>query len=377
MINIIYQFFDSHPKRQQALEAAITDTQADSKVCKLKDLCRTRWVQRLDALSTFLSLYESTLHCLDTIYREGPQLWTADSITDAHGLHLAISTCDFLSALVITNSCLQYLHPLTVSLQGKTIDIIHAAKEIDVLVTTIHKIRNDIGTYHSKWYSSVEKMCTIAETVPSIPRTCRLQTQRSNVPADSPSQYYLRTLSIPIIDHLLSELTTRFSSHHKTALLGFCLIPVALISMSSESFSESCFKLAEMYRGDLPSPKSFSSEIETWKVKWQQHFRNHGDASLPDCPSNTLPETTNMYPNIKVLLTILATLPVTTCSAERSFSSLKRTKTSLRSSMTTTRLTNLTLLHVFRDIEVDLQSAIDDFAHRHPRRLQMCDIMSD
>ena len=51
MINIIYQFFDSHPKRQQALEAAITDTQADSKVCKLKDLCRTRWVQRLDALS--------------------------------------------------------------------------------------------------------------------------------------------------------------------------------------------------------------------------------------------------------------------------------------------------------------------------------------
>ena len=211
MINIIYriyQFFDSHPKRQQALETAITNTQADSKVCKLKDLCRTRWVQRLDALSTFLSLYESTLHCLDTIYREGPQLWTADSIIDAHGLQLAISTCDFLSALVITNSCLQYLHPLTVSLQGKTIDIIHAAKEIDVLVTTIHKIRNDIGTYHSKWYSSVEKMCTIAETVPSIPRTCCLQTQRSNVPADSPSQYYLRTLSIPIIDHLLSELTT-------------------------------------------------------------------------------------------------------------------------------------------------------------------------
>ena len=28
-------------------------------------------------------------------------------------------------------------------------------------------------------------------------------------------------------------------------------------------------------------------------------------------------------------------------------------------------------------IEVDLQSAIDEFARRHPRRLQMCDIMSD
>ena len=148
-------------------------------------------------------------------------------------------------------------------------------------------------------------MCTIAETVPSIPCTCRLQTQRSNVPADAPSQYYLRTLSIPIIDQLLSELTTRFFSHHKTALHGFCLIPVALISMPSESFSECCFKLAEMYRVNLPSPESFSSEIQTWKVKRQEHFRNHGDATLPDCPSNTLPETTNMYPNIKVLLTII------------------------------------------------------------------------
>ena len=201
-----------------------------------------------------------------------------------------------------------------------------------------------------------------------------MSSQRSNVPADSPSQYYLRTLSIPIIDHLLSELTTRFSSHHKTALLGFCLIPVALISMSSQSSSESCFKLAEMYWEDLPSPESFSSEIQTWKVKCQEHLRNYGDASLPDFPSNTLPETTNMYPIIKVLLTIIG---YTTCSAEQSFSSLKRTKTSLCSSMTTTRLTNLTLLHVFRDIEVDLQSAIDEFARRHPRRLQMCDIMSD
>uniref|UniRef100_A0A1X7T9Q1 HAT C-terminal dimerisation domain-containing protein n=1 Tax=Amphimedon queenslandica TaxID=400682 RepID=A0A1X7T9Q1_AMPQE len=87
-------------------------------------------------------------------------------------------------------------------------------------------------------------------------------------------------------------------------------------------------------------------------------------------------KTSEMYPNIKVLLTILATLPVTTCSAERSFCSLKRTKTSIPSSMTTTRLTNLTLLLVIRDIEVVLQSAIDEFACRHPRRLQMSHALS-
>ena len=48
MINIIfriYQFFDSHPRRQQALEEAIINTQAESTVYKPKDLCCTRWVQ--------------------------------------------------------------------------------------------------------------------------------------------------------------------------------------------------------------------------------------------------------------------------------------------------------------------------------------------
>ncbi|XP_011409086.1 PREDICTED: 52 kDa repressor of the inhibitor of the protein kinase-like [Amphimedon queenslandica] len=134
-----------------------------------------------------------------------------------------------------------------------------------------------------------------------------------------------------------------------------------------------------MYKEDLPSPECFTTEIETWKVKWQEHSTNYGNASLPDSPRGTLPQTSEMYPSIKVLLTILATLPVTTCSAERSFSSLKRTKTSIRSSMTTTRLTDKPdrLLHVFRDIEVDLPSAIDEFACRHPRRLQMSDVLSD
>ena len=39
-----------------------------------------------------------------------------------------------------------------------------------------------------------------------------------------------------------------------------------------------------------------------------------------------------------------------------------------------TRLTGLTLLTVHRDIPVDIPAAIDEFARRHPRRIQMLDI---
>ena len=95
----------------------------------------------------------------------------------------------------------------------------------------------------------------------------------------------------------------------------------------------------------------------------------------PALPLLTLRHVTSMYPNIRALVTILCTLPVTSCSAERSFSGLKRIKTPFRSVMTTSRLSGLTLLNVHRDIPIDIEAAIDEFATLHPRRVQVVDIL--
>ena len=50
IVNKLSAFFFAHPKRQKKLEEAIQSNQADLHVHKLKDLCRTRWVERIDAL---------------------------------------------------------------------------------------------------------------------------------------------------------------------------------------------------------------------------------------------------------------------------------------------------------------------------------------
>jgi hypothetical protein len=50
------------------------------------------------------------------------------------------------------------------------------------------------------------------------------------------------------------------------------------------------------------------------------------------------------YENIRRLLQIFCTLPVTTCTAERAFSALKILKTYRRNSMTDERLTGLALM---------------------------------
>ena len=94
-------------------------------------MCRTRWVQRIDAIQVFRSLHKSTVACMESIYNDGPGQWSADSLTDARSLQLAISTTDFICALVITNSCLKYLQALTTNLQAETKGIVTAVKEIN------------------------------------------------------------------------------------------------------------------------------------------------------------------------------------------------------------------------------------------------------
>ena len=342
VIKTVYQFFAAHPKRQTTLEKAISDTHPTSKVHKLKDMCRTRWVQRIDAIQVFKSLHQCTVTCMEGICNDGPGFWTPDALTDARSLQLAMTTTDFICAVVITNSCLKYLQALT---------------------------------HDCQWFSTVEKMCADVGTEPSLPRRSGRQIHRSNVPADNPSEYYCRSISIPMLDHLLSEIKTRFITHQKTALLELCIVPSVMVTLPDEECASKVSQLADMYQDDLPSPDSVLSELHCWQMKWQHHLRAHGQTSLPLSPTATIRHTSAMYPNIKALISILCTLPVTSCSAERSISGLKRIKTASRSSMTTQRLYGLTLLHVHRDLPIDIEAAVDEFS-RHPRRMQMVHILS-
>ena len=73
-------------------------------------------------------------------------------------------------------------------------------------------------------------------------------------------------------------------------------------------------------------------------------------------------------PNIKKMLQIFCTVPVTTCSAERAFSAMKLVKDYLRTRMTDDRLTGLALLYIHPEVQIDVQRVIDVFANKNKRR---------
>lgn len=376
VVNRVSLFFHAHPKRQRKLEEAINTTTATSSVHKLKDMCRTRWVERIDALQRFKALFSSIVSCFEAISFEGSALWSADSLTDTSTLLVAITKTEFVSALVIMSNSLNCLLPLTKSLQAESKDIVKAVQEIGNLVRLLSEMRENVDSIHMEWFQEVDKMCQSVQVEITLPRLCSRQRNRENIPAQSPSEYYRRTITIPVFDHLISEIKARFSSHQKTALLGLHLIPSILVTKPFSEIRDVLNPLQDLYVDDLQD-SSITAEVHQWYMKWKAEKEEHGMEALPKTLAFTLPHCSSYYANIDILLRILCTLPVTSCSSERSFSALKRIKTQLRSSMTNERLTSLTLLHVHQDIPVDISETIDEFSRRYPRRLRLINILTD
>ena len=255
----------------------------EAKRKKLGDLRRTRCVQRLDALHTFPEMHLSVVTCLESICEWGPGKWSADSLRDAIGLLLAITAFDFISALIVTNKCLGYLRALTCSLQAEAKDVMQAVGGIDVVLTSLKEARNAIDQQHDAWLQEIELMCRSVDAVPSIPRRCAKQRHGNNVPADDPRTYYRHSISVPLVDHLLVELETRFSPHHRVALIGLCLVPSTLVTLPDPgvTLKGHLAKLVDLYEEDLASPESVSRQMISWQSKWQQQMEQHGKACLP------------------------------------------------------------------------------------------------
>ena len=236
------------------------------------------------------------------------------------------------------HECIKYLRDLTTSLQEEAKDIVQAVSEINTLTSSLKQVRENVDSYHDKWFDTILEMCSEVGTTPSVPRICGRQRHRASTPAANPS----KTIIIPILDHLLTELDRRFSTHQKTAFQDLYLVPSVLVTEDFATVSSVVMKVGEQYAIDLPNMSSLSSELHNWHTKWKTEEKNNGVSSLPSTLSSTLPRISGFYPNIKALVTVLCTLPVTSCTAERSFSGLKRIKTALRSSMSNERLSSLT-----------------------------------
>jgi len=107
-------------------------------------------------------------------------------------------------------------------------------------------------------------------------------------------------------------------------------------------------------------------EFELWKRQWASETAeskkpiNLAVLALERCSAIT-------YPNLHILLQIMATLPVTTAQPERVFSKVERTASAARAAMTECRLESLVLIQAHRDKTPTIDVVIDRFAMSNRR----------
>ena len=141
--------------------------------------------------------------------------------------------------------------------------------------------------------------------------------------------------------------------------------------MLDKRWKEDFKNLCIQYLDDLPDATCISYEVDIWESKWIHCPKEE----LPGTSTETLREMNPMsFPNSATILKILAVIPFTSCTCERSTSSLRILTKYLRSTMSQTRLNSLAMLYLQKDIKVMVTRRLLDLQYANNRRMTLVNI---
>jgi Domain of unknown function (DUF4371)/hAT family C-terminal dimerisation region len=325
------------------------------KVHKLRPLCPTRWTVRAKAIQHVLEQYESILVALEEMASA-----KGDAAVRASGLLTKFQLANIYIALVLAADVLSQLETLNSSLQGRQKTMSGMKSAIAHVLQSLETKRNDVTHYEQLLDQAKKKSIEFDLITPQLPRR-RQPPKRYTGPAVSfhhqtVEQYFVAEYYI-LIDTALSRLNEIINQEGAVTfqLLESCLL--------SGRVNESCNKYPEL---DI-------SRLGIQLGMFQQQFAYATVDEAAAVLRTQVPEVRMLFSQVEVLLRILLVIPVTSCEAERSFSSLRRLKTWLRSTMTQERLNNVAVCNVHHEFldGLELQSIANNFVESNERRLQL------
>jgi len=134
--------------------------------------------------------------------------------------------------------------------------------------------------------------------------------------------FFRKAIFVPYLDHLIVEMEDRFFDQKQKCRSLWGLIPK--YCDASPNTAQDLEKLLEIYQEDIGPRAAVVPEVQRWVNKWKKEDVSTVPSSAFEalCACHA-----DIYPNVYILLTILGTLPVSTATSERSFSTMRRLKT--------------------------------------------------
>ena len=281
-------------------------------------------------------------------------------------------------ALTLTREVLLMTKALSIKLQGTYMDIVRAHKEVELVKQQVKRNREEVDGFHQRIYNAAVPLVNEVGLSEETPRIVGWQQHRTNLEASTPCEFYRRLTTVPLLDHLQTQLKERLSTGSQSVrhLRQFMAILPSELQRKAEPVTRADTEdIFLMYETDLPSAYAIDVELQAWHLKWH---RNPNSAAVNTAPKALQNTDKIMYPNIATLLRIASTLPVTSATCERSISTLRLLKTQLRSTMRNSRMNGLAMMFIHRKRSnpkaLKFDTVIDEFAARNPRRMELSDL---
>ena len=136
----------------------------------MKDVCRTRWIERVNGMVIFEELFIPIVHCLEKVKFNKDNKCNKGTSVKASSFFALVSTFQFVACLVLTRSVLDMTLPVKQLLQSKSIDICDGLHLIESLRALVITRRQEVDEFHNKWYKkalTLTEKINITETMPN------------------------------------------------------------------------------------------------------------------------------------------------------------------------------------------------------------------
>ena len=331
IFNEILKLIKNSPKRSEVFKSIKAAECPDTP--QLRKLCPTRWTMRTASIDSILKNYAALISALEEIYNGNDE-----HAGRAGGLKTSMEKFSTFFSLKLSHFLFAASEQLSLSLQSKDISAQEAFKAASLTKSYYHRQRNDES--FDKFYLSVLQQ---SET-------------RQNFPNSGKSQNVLMAVQkVMFIRHLKS--------------------------ITDEFFFEviDCISGEIINRFDQPSFTFIQSveEILIDAANGNDLCSHYRKVTNVDSITQALVESDNrairaMLSEVRKLLQLYLTVPVTSSTSERSFSALRQIKTYLRITMTQEK-SNQSLLcyvHSNRTDAIDFLEAANEFASVNDKRIR-------
>jgi hypothetical protein len=355
----IYTFFAASTGRWSLLTSALTHNQLS-----VKQLSATRWSARYDAVRALRLGFAEIHQVLEGIVND--QLFKPEAQQEAKGLLASMDSLETGFMLLQWERLLERCQRTSESLQLSGQDLNTAVSLCQSLHGFVESQRSEHVFLTIENEAKALTGCSkyVSETKRQPKRNRRYDADCGSAKGDAvaesltPSAAYKTTAYYPILDHVLSALSHRMDAYQEiNKLFGFLH---DMHTLPNEDILSSASKLMKAYPNDLDG--NIGEELLQFKCLLESDIFNDDHSHAREF--NMFAMLTKhclqpAFPNVETLLRIYLSMLVTNCSGERSFSTLKRVKNELRSTMGHQRLNNLSLMAIEHEVMAGICS--DDF----------------